>query len=228
MLLSLIMDESWWFAIQLTRQDDRTTGLGHRLARCRTRAAKSCLLSSTWLRANATCYGWNYHSTIFGNGKLHRKLHRKLIFVDHGWMMCGMSSKSLGRTFQTPSHRAVCLWLLKESVRKSLRETERDREARALVSVRKRIVNGDCFRARGRWLCTSCYRYVGGAEHRGAENRWRQNHGPGLSQADGLYRREGRQVLVPISLSLSLSLPSFFLFLLLISIVLSRLRKKVS
>ncbi len=112
------------------------------------------------------------------------------------------------QNFPNP-RRAVCFVAFERAWEKAC---ERDREARALVSVKKRIVNGDCFRARGRWLCTSCYRYVGGAEHRGAENRWRQNHGPGLSQADGLYRREGRQVLV--SISLSLSPPSFFLVLL--------------
>ncbi len=116
---------------------------------------------------------------------------------------CAVCHPSRSAELSKPSQSRALVAFERERERKLC---QRDREARALVSVRKRIVNGDCFRARGRWLCTSCYRYVGGAEHRGAENRWRQNHGPGLSQADGLYRREGRQVLVSISLSLSLSL----------------------
>jgi len=55
-------------------------------------------------------------------------------FVDHGWMMCGMSSKSLGRTFQTLAEPCACgFW--KRAWEKAC---NRDRKARAIVSVRKR------------------------------------------------------------------------------------------
>ncbi len=124
------------------------------------------------------------------------KYHSSLIMDE--W--CAVCHPSRSAELSKPSQSRVLVAFESEPERKLARETERWER---LFLWGREILNGDCFRARGRWLCTSCYRYIGGAEHRGAENRWRQNHGPGLSQADGLYRREGRQVLVSLSLSLS-------------------------
>jgi hypothetical protein len=111
-----------WFAIQLTRQDDRTTGLGHRLARCRTGAATSCLLSSTILRANATCYGWN---TILNFWKWKCTENWSSLIMDEWFAVCHpRRSAELSKPSQS---RVLCgFW---KSVRESLRERQRGESA---------------------------------------------------------------------------------------------------